>query len=250
MTVTYISRSEWEIEVLERKGYAVNPIQFKGLAIHHTVTSSGTDRESVCAHMRRLQRERPDLGLDVPYSWVVFRADNPGDCFVAEGRGPGRTGAHTYGANSSVYGVSVVGNFVNETPSPGILEGIRYVGRTFLPWASQPTKGHQDFYDNQTACPGTNLEARLGELQPPFYSAPGIVTPPPIEESVFTSMAYQAVDENGTVWIVNPPFKLALTDDGLRNDYELRGWIKPGIAKVHPWTLNQLVEVRPNSFVK
>lgn len=68
--------------------------------------------------------------------------------------------------------------------------------------------------------------------------------PLPTEGGVWTDeMAYQAEDPDGTVWIVNPPFKKPMRSDALRNDYVLRGWLKPGIEKVHAWTLDELINV-------
>lgn len=168
--IHYLSRSDWDNTGLERWGYQVDPRQFVGLAVHHTVTSfdPGTGVGGVVAHMKRLQQERPDLGLDVPYSWVVFPHEDPSSSYVAEGRGSGRTGAHTSGYNSTRYGVACVGNYVFEFPTSGLIEGIKYVGRTFDPWASMATLGHQDFPNNATACPGSNLESFINQLQPPF----------------------------------------------------------------------------------
>jgi hypothetical protein len=176
MTVNYYPRSMWDISSLPRLGYVVPTTQFVGLAVHHTVTTVDPGVQAALGHMRRLQVERPDLGLDVPYSWVVFRGETDADSIVCEGRGAGRTGAHTYGFNSTRYGVAVVGNFMNEYPTGGILGGIRHVGTAYCPWASAPTLGHRDFPNNATVCCGDNLELQLPAVQPPFNTTPN----PPI----------------------------------------------------------------------
>ena len=188
MTVHYFSRDEWDHSNLPRMGYEVNPKQFTGLAVHHTVTYFDPDDFdpageiiAVKNHMIRLQHERPDLGLDVPYSWVVFEHQNSSDSYVCEGRGPGRTGAHTYGYNSTRYGVAVVGNYVNNVPTQGIIDGINYVGYHYCSWATSPTQGHGSFPKNATACPGGNLNSRLGEMQPPFKPSEPVIIEKPSE---------------------------------------------------------------------
>lgn len=209
MTVHYLSRADWDSSGLPRLGYIVNPRQFLGLAVHHTVTYFDPDDydpageiEAVKAHMRRLQNERPDLGRDVPYSWVVFQHQNDGDCYLAEGRGPGRTGAHTYGYNSSRYGVAVVGNYQNAFPTQGIIDGINYVGFNYCPWADATTLGHRDFPQNATACPGNNLENRLDELQPPFTpNVPIEPEPNPITKDDDDMMRW-LMDRGGTQYAV------------------------------------------------
>lgn len=209
MTVHYFARGDWDFSGLPRMGYQVDPKQFTGLAVHHTVTYFDPDDFdpageiiAVKNHMRRLQNERPDLGLDVPYSWVVFEHQNAGDSYVCEGRGPGRTGAHTYGYNSTRYGVAVVGNFVNQVPTQGIIDGINYVGYHYCPWATSPTQGHGSFPQNATACPGNNLNSRLGEMQPPFKpSEPTVIEKPNGLDD--DDMLRMLIDESGTVYAVD-----------------------------------------------
>jgi hypothetical protein len=73
-------------------------------------------------------------------------------------------------------------------------------------------------------------------------------TPTPTPD-IWSDMAYQALDPAGTIWMVNPPFKCAMSDDKLRQDYISRGWLDPKIERVHEWTLNQLVTIEPRSFL-
>lgn len=97
--------------------------------------------------------------------------------------------------------------------------------------------GNGDRYD-----PGLLDLCKIGEIAQGHKGPLG----PPIE-SILTSMAYVVQDPDGTMWVVNPPFKLALTDDKLRLDYIARGWLPAEWSKVHAWTLGQLVEVKPSA---
>lgn len=175
MGVRYLSREEWEAGPIGA-GHAVPHSQFTGLAVHHTVMVMpdydrdgflNGDLDDICRYMRQLQVSRPDLGLEVPYSFVVFLGADDDDCVVAEGRGFGRTGAHTAGQNSSRYGVAFAGNASVTQVTDGVIEGIRWVGSALEdPGGARPTVGHRDL--KPTECPGNTLYARLGELQPPF----------------------------------------------------------------------------------
>lgn len=165
MTVHILGRSEWGAGKLG-SGHLVDHHQFKGLVVHHTVITSPPPTEAgVAAYMRSLQKARPDLGPEVPYSFVVFRAARRDDCWVAEGRGFGVTGAHTQGFNSSRYGVAYAGNAEVDEITPGVLAGYRWVGQ-HLSVPPVATIGHRD--TKATACPGAHLYALLGQLQPPF----------------------------------------------------------------------------------
>ena len=139
----WIARDEWGADPgLPRLGLIVPATDRTEIFIHHTVVSdtdqTPNERETlteVFAGMRSLQRSRPDLGLDVPYSVVGFVMRN-GDLVLAEGRGLDRTGAHTPRHNSSALAVSFQGNF-ETTPGPAdfsmVLEGLGF----WLRWLRQ-----------------------------------------------------------------------------------------------------------------
>lgn len=183
----WISRSEWganppTVEV----GHAVPLEQIVGLVVHHTVIVMpdydhdglvGGDIDDICSYMRQLQRARPDLGLEVPYSTVHFEGATPDEVIVAEGRGFGRTGAHTIGLNSTRYGCALAGDYTARQPTPGQLAGIRWVGTQLAdPAGAVATIGHRYVY--ATACPGVDAYPHISELHPPFVTAPTA----PIEE--------------------------------------------------------------------
>lgn len=175
MTITVIGRDDWGAGKL-RAGKLIDHRNFTGLAVHHTVMVMADfdgdghlrgDLDDIGRYMRQLQASRPDLGSEVPYSWVVFSGTAPADCVVAEGRGFGVTGAHTVGFNSTRYGVAYPGDASVETITPGVLEGIRWVGRHLAdPAGAARTFGHRDI--KATECPGDHLYAKLGQVQPPF----------------------------------------------------------------------------------
>lgn len=196
MSVRYVSRDEWGAGPIGA-GHAVPHSQFTGLAVHHTVMVMPDydrdgflhgDLDDIKRYMRQLQVSRPDLGIEVPYSQVVFRGARDGDCVVAEGRGFGRTGAHTAGQNSSRYGVAYAGNASTDPATDGVVDGIRWVGSKLAnPAGARPTIGHRDV--KATECPGNHLYARLDELQPPFNRTPEGEDDMPSVDDLLTGMA-------------------------------------------------------------
>lgn len=167
-TLTLIERKDWDNSRLGRKGYQVKNAQFRHLVLHHTVTlwhDESPELGQEIEHMRKLQTIRPDLGLDVPYSFVLFEQQSPLDVVIGEGRGFGRTGAHTAGHNSSAYGCALAGNYDARPMSVGQIEGLRWIG-SHIEGDPRPTMGHRDY--KSTACPGGKAYAQLALIQPPF----------------------------------------------------------------------------------
>src|SRR5690606_3040840 len=179
MSLTYLDRAAWGANPnLPRLGHVVPHTRFVGLVLHHTVSvlrdwdGDGHlhgDLDDIGRFMRQLQTARPDLGLDVPYSFIVFRGSTPDDAVICEGRGWERTGAHTEGFNSTRLGVALAGDFTHEAPSAGMLEAVRWIGRRLAdPAGAMPTLGHRD--TKATACPGDAAYPHLPFVQPPFNS--------------------------------------------------------------------------------
>lgn len=205
MGITYLSRDEWGADTsLRRRGRRVDGRRaFRGVFVHHTVfrvsdwdsdgISTG-DLDDIKEFMRRLQVIRPDLGYDVPYSFVVFAGKRPQDSIVCEGRGLDYTGAHTAGFNSTRLGVSIAGNTSEEPVTPGILNGIRWCGALLLDQGDlKDTLPHQAV--KATACPGSSMMAALHQVQPPF-------TPPPeSEEEEDTDMITVIDTRDGKGWV-------------------------------------------------
>ena len=115
----FVDRRGWGASAAHpRLGNQVSRAARSHVIIHHTVMPDGdsspnlweTDAE-VFAMMRRLQTVRPDLGLDVPYNFVVFLMRNATEIIICEGRGEDRSGAHTKGHNTHGIGVCFAGEF-------------------------------------------------------------------------------------------------------------------------------------------
>ena len=177
--IEVLSREDWGADPnLPKLGWQVPVTQFVGLIVHHTVmVLKDTDHDGYAAgdlddisnYMQRLQVARPDLGLDVPYSFVVFEGRHELDAVICIGRGQFRTGAHTAGYNSTAWGVALAGDYTHIAPTPGMLEAIRLIGRWLAdPVNALPTLGHKDTV--ATACPGALAYPLLDQVQPPFTS--------------------------------------------------------------------------------
>ncbi len=125
MIVAHLSREEWGADTsLPRLGPIVAPHERTEIYIHHTVgvDSDATPNvwetwDEIKRWMRRLQTIRPDLGLDVPYNFVVFFAviDGTPMIVICEGRGWDRRGAHTKYHNRTAIAFGVHGNFMLPT---------------------------------------------------------------------------------------------------------------------------------------
>lgn len=168
MTVLYLSRGAWGARTdLPRLGRTIDPAGVRGIVNHHTVIPAppAGDMPAISEYMRALQTVRPDLGLDVPYSFVVFAGRTVGDGIVCEGRGFTRSGAHTAGHNYDRYGVAFGADTRTDPVTDGMIAGVRYVGAR-IHGTPVPTTGHRDH--KATACPGPGAYRRLGDMQPPF----------------------------------------------------------------------------------
>lgn len=179
-----MDRQEWGADPsLPRRGDLVDAAERSEVFIHHTfnVDDDATpneyeDLEVVKAKMRALQRARPDLGLDVPYSFVAFcMAD--GELVLGEGRGFDRSGAHSVGHNRSAFGIALQGDFEGG-PAPAHfdsqlaalgdwLRSLRETeGYTRLGASRPPDRqvwAHMDI--KATLCPGRLLVERLGRIR-------------------------------------------------------------------------------------
>ena len=171
MSTYYVSRAAWAASpLLVEAGHAAPSADFVGLVLHHTVSNwaPSSAEDDVAGHMRTLQRSRPDLGAEIPYSWVVLEHPDPRHAWVAEGRGHGRTGAHTIGYNATRYGVALAGDYTARPITLGMIAAIRDLAALHLvdPAAAEAAIAHRDVY--ATACPGDAATAQLAALQPPY----------------------------------------------------------------------------------
>lgn len=220
-TGTFLDRAAWHADLsLPRLGHVVPRAQFVGLVAHHTVIVMPDwdhdgiidgDLDDIRRYMQHLQIARPDLGLDVPYSFVVFRGVDEYDHIVCEGRGFDRTGAHTAGFNSSRYGVALAGDFTSVAPTIGMLAGVRWIGAQLDdPVGARPTLGHCD--TKATACPGAMAYPLLDRVQPPFTPAPPAHQPLDMEALLVATSAFQLIGGNVYAFV---PGQRALNMGGL-----------------------------------
>jgi hypothetical protein len=243
--ITYLTRADWGGGPL-RKGSVVPPEQFRGWALHHTTSGPriAGDVESAKAYMRTLQTSRPDLGNEVPYSWIIMRGPTPDSCIVAEGRGRGITGAHTAGANSSVYAWSLAANTDVDAPTRGQIAGCRWIASFETPNATLPPKGHQQFPPffldgvnlNATACPGNAGLGILPQLQPP-YTAVRVPPSRPKEKSM-SVLIHRPDATPSRGWWLRDPSGLMIDVTGSVRGLEVA---YPRSGDITPQTWNKLV---------
>jgi hypothetical protein len=189
--LTFVTRSSWGADAeLPRLGQRVARGIRTHVFAHHTVIIDNDttpniweSENEVFAMMRRLQTTRPDLGLDVPYNFVVFLTAMNNGLYVCEGRGEDRTGAHTKGHNTRAIATSFAGDFENRVIDPAEIANRLDLYSNFLGWlkysASHPQYGdfeplanlgklkpagrsiffHKDV--KATDCPGSKLESHL-----------------------------------------------------------------------------------------
>ena len=207
MKYTYLTRAEWGARTdLPRLGEAIDPNQATHAFIHHVVAiDHGDDSPNVwetdaeCfGRMRGLQTARPDLGNDVPYSFVAFLRED--HVLICEGRGAYRRGAHTQWHNVDGRAVSLYGNFQDYAtfglekwlPAIGWFlhdlkmgNAIATTGGPALPNlgsvhpAGRDVFGHREATDPQgnnvsggTSCPGRELFDRLQHIKIAPSTAP------------------------------------------------------------------------------
>ncbi len=158
-----LTRDEWgaEYDVSRRAMMRGLPVALS--FIHHTVTAPSADP---AADMRAI--ERIDVGrFGVPsYSFVIHPSG-----VVLEGMGLHR-GAHTinnanHSFNDDAFGISFIGNFENDTPTPEALAACGDLLRSLVAdghaQGDFTLSGHRDVY--ATACPGANLYPLVGSIR-------------------------------------------------------------------------------------
>jgi N-acetyl-anhydromuramyl-L-alanine amidase AmpD len=87
------------------------------------------------------------------------------DGSIYAGRALEARGAHTGGRNTGSIGVSLFGNFENDTPTLAQMDSLWRLSEalTYDFWLER-LGGHRDYQPGATVCPGANLWPRLGDL--------------------------------------------------------------------------------------
>jgi len=182
-SIKFLSRSQWGANTnLPQLGFHVPPAVRTELHIHHTVALDGNDatpnrwsEAEAVQYMRTLQTARPDLGRDIPYTYVFFVLENL-DILICEGRGLLRSGAHTAGHNTAGFGWAVAGNFdlMDDGAANAFLFAVgneakylRTAGFPNLCSRKNPQGwdlwGHRD--TAAKSCPGNTLYPKLGGVK-------------------------------------------------------------------------------------
>jgi hypothetical protein len=125
------------------------------IAIHHSVSpnrawSPAQEREHLRAICQdHLARDFATIG----YSWMIFPS---GRCYV--GRGLKGLPAATDGQNTGTWAICLIGNFVSVAPT---VEARREARRLIVllrdKHGANHLGGHQEFPNQATACPGSEL---------------------------------------------------------------------------------------------
>lgn len=130
------------------------------VVIHHSYiphVDCGAGEEAEAAAVRSMDRYHREQGWGgIGYNWLGFQSGN-----VYEGRGWGRTGAHTVGRNSSSYGVCLVIDGTEHAPTRALIESVEAVIRLgvdegFIS-AAHVRKPHDAFQNKD--CPGRLVKA-------------------------------------------------------------------------------------------
>jgi len=183
---------------------------------HHTVISDRDDTPlfwespaEVIRGMQVLQTVRPDLGDDVPYSYVGFfmKYRHKSGLILCEGRGAFRRGAHTKYHNRTGRAMAIQGNTMGEDISEYVemlgwawgwikeTHGLVNLGSRRPPRAE--LFGHRDFrleHDRTTwtVCPGDGAYAALPDIKIAAWQAE--------PEDDMKSITY--LDTDGDFWLV------------------------------------------------
>lgn len=171
--MAYYTREQWG-SAYERGGHEIGPTN--EFYVHHFgggITPPLTTADAM-SRVRSAQRSHVNNGWsDLGYSFLVDDFGN-----VYEGRGWGRSGAHTYGYNSRGHACAWIGDSTIQLPSSRAIAAIAGVAREGikLGWLSpQPTTvAHRDRVPD-TVCCGDPMYAYLPQIRQ-IIGTPGPAT--------------------------------------------------------------------------
>jgi len=128
------------------------------LWLHHGATGTSTV-DTACRYVAYHQAHHG--WIDVGYSFLIAEGK------VLEGRGAGRSGAHTRGDNKASHGICMVGAYESKLPSDADLDALVWLVRHGIRqgwWDGPLTGGHRDAPGANTSCPGTALWDHIPEI--------------------------------------------------------------------------------------
>jgi hypothetical protein len=188
-TPLVLTRAQWGADESWRDGNPRYNSTILQAHVHHTATSNGYAQADVPAMIRSMYKYHThSLGWsDIAYNFLI---DNFGT--IWEGRYGGMDqpvrGAHTLGFNNTSTGFSMIGNYDSVQPSSAMLGSLAQLaawklamyGRDPQGWTQVTSEGSDKFPSgkvvslpvidghrdtNDTACPGNNVYAQLGNLR-------------------------------------------------------------------------------------
>jgi hypothetical protein len=194
---TIFTRAQWGADESWRDGPPRYNSTILQAHIHHSASGNGYSQAQVPALIRSFYKYHThSLGWsDIAYNFLV---DSFGS--IWEGRYGGIDqpvrGAHTLGFNASSTGICVIGNYDSAQPTQATLSSLSAVtgwklamyGRDPMGWTQVKSEGSDKFPagrvvtlpvidghrdTNDTACPGGNLYAQLGNLR---AATAGVIT--------------------------------------------------------------------------
>ncbi|XP_075042486.1 peptidoglycan-recognition protein SC2-like [Mixophyes fleayi] len=149
-----ISKSAWGGRRSTCKPRIKNPVPW--VIIHHTTGPSCNTKASCINQVKGIQNHHMNANkwCDVGYNFLVGNDGN-----VYEGVGWTTVGAHARGSNSKSIGISFIGNYMNNLPSPAAINAAQRliscgVSKKMIR-ADYTLKGHRNVFN--TACPGNAL---------------------------------------------------------------------------------------------
>ncbi|XP_037940326.1 peptidoglycan-recognition protein SA-like [Teleopsis dalmanni] len=114
------SKRQWGAKIANEVNYQVKPVHF--VIIHHTVTEECSKFPECSELLQNMQHSQMTTQKfdDIAYNFMIAS-----DGTVYEGRGWGKSGAHTYGYNAKGLGIAFIGNFIEKLPSRSALNAAK-----------------------------------------------------------------------------------------------------------------------------
>lgn len=127
------------------------------VVIHHAAFDVGTDMDNLLEVQRLHRNDRQ--WADVGYHYLIGKTGT-----IYEGRPIGVRGVHVGGHNTGSAGICLIGNFMEQTPSPEQLQATNTMVQWLTANLSLTTLGAHRQYNSNTLCPGDNLIPYLSAM--------------------------------------------------------------------------------------
>ncbi|KAB0797681.1 hypothetical protein PPYR_08674 [Photinus pyralis] len=117
-----ISRSEWGARSSWKPPQTLEENPAPNVIIHHSTGPSCENEHSCKSRVKSFQNYHMDTNRwnDIGYNFLIG-----GDGSVYEGRGWGKSGAHTRNYNNKSIGICVIGNYQSTSPNDSALAALK-----------------------------------------------------------------------------------------------------------------------------